>query len=167
MSVVYTILVLGIVSIIVIIILPVELFDKRLSLQKWKPMVSETKLIQETILFFGPILREKGVRHYPTFKISYYHHPKFGGTYSNNKIVIYIKNNEDVIDLLICLGHEICHHIQFRSQLYKNWKPYEYYSEKGWGYYNNPYESEAREFANEWIEPCIKHLVEKGLIVHK
>jgi len=69
MSVELTILVLGIVSILVIIILPVELFDKRLSLQKWKPMVSDTKMIQETIHFTGPILREKGVRLYPTFRI--------------------------------------------------------------------------------------------------
>ena len=162
MRIEFIILVLGIVSIMVIIILPVEWFDKRLSLQKWKPVVSDTKMIQETILFFGPILREKGVRHYPTFKISYYHHPKFGGTYSNNKIVIYIKNNEDVIDLLLCLGHELAHHLQAHTN-----KQYSRYDEftKAWGYYNNPFEYEARIFAHEWIEPCLKHLAEKGIIV--
>lgn len=164
MSIEIVILISGIVSILVIIALPVELFDKRLSLQKWKPMVSDTILIKETILFFGPILREKGVRHYPTFKISYYKHPKFGGTYSNNKIVIYIKNNEDIIDLLLCVGHECAHH----SQAHTN-KQYSRYDEftKAWGYYNNPFEDEARNFSYEWLEPCLKHLAAKRIIVKK
>jgi Zn-dependent peptidase ImmA (M78 family) len=166
MSIEIVILISGIVCILVIIALPVELFDKRLSLKKWKPMVSDTKLIQETIVFTGPILREKGVRLYPTFRISNYKHKKFKAYYQDSKIVIYITNNNDIPELVETVLHEVCHHIQFRSHLYKNWRPYEYYNDKGWGR-NNPYESEAREFAYEWIEPCIKHLVEKGLIVHK
>lgn len=166
MSIELTILVLGLVSVLVIILLPVEMFDKRLSLKKWKPMVTDTKLVQETILFTGPILREKGVRHYPTFRISNYKHKKFKGYYRDSKIVIYRCNNSDTPELIETVLHEVCHHIQFRSQLYKNWRSYQYYNDSGWGR-NNPYESDANEFSYEWIEPCIKHLEEKKIIARK
>jgi len=166
MSIEFTILVLGLVSVLVIILLPIEWFDKKLSLKKWKPMVSDTKLIQETIHFTGPILCEKGVRHYPTFQISRYKHKKFRGYYRDSKIVIYIKNFDDIPQLIETVLHEVCHHIQYRSKLYKHWKSYESY-DRLWGNYNNPYESEARDFGAEWTEACIKHLEEKKIIVRK
>lgn len=132
----------------------------------WVSKVPATLLIKEIILFTGTILHQKGVRHYPTFRISNYKHKKFKGYYRDSKIVIYTYNNNDIPELIETTLHEICHHIQFRSKLYQGWKPYEYYN-KLWGNYNNPYETEAREFAHEWIEPCIKHLEEKKVIVRK
>jgi len=130
----------------------------------WVSNASDTRLIKETILFTGDILYQKGVKHYPTFKISYYKHPKYGGIYCNNKIVIYIKNSTDLQDTLTITLHEICHHLQNHTN-----KQYSRYDEftKAWGYYNNPFEDEARNFAYEWLEPCIKHLASKGIIVKK
>ncbi len=132
----------------------------------WTMNVSYLRLVKETILFTGEILYQKGVRQYPTFRISYYKHKKFKGYYRDSKIVIYINNNNDVPELIETVLHEVCHHIQFRSQLYKHWKPYEYYNAIGWGR-NNPYEAEAREFAYKCIEPCLKHLEGKKIIARK
>ena len=128
----------------------------------WTSNVENKELIQETIWFTNDILYQKKIRMFPVFTISYYKHKRFAGVYDGNKITIYIKNTFDVESIVRITLHETCHYIQHHTQE-KEYAKYEFNSLK-FGYDNNPLESECRQFADKWKEPCLKHLLSKNVV---
>ena len=123
--------------------------------------VPNTKLVNEVILFTNVILQKKGIKRFPTFRIQYYKHKKWSG-YFNNEIVVYLKNHDDIPSLTNTVLHEVGHYIQSKTQQ-KEFKKYEEYTET-LGYFNNPFEVDARNFASKWQKECITHLINKGVI---
>lgn len=87
-------------------------------------------------------------------KIHYYANKNFGGKFQshNKQIIIYLHSDlglEDLVDIVI---HEYVHHIQFsmdsteqdyNKMLVKN------------GYWNNPFEVEARKLAEQHRRECL------------
>lgn len=128
----------------------------------WVANVGYSKLVHETILFTNDILYQKGIKHFPSFKISYYPHKKFFGVYNDSNIIIYVKNATDAVSIVRITLHEVCHYIQHQSNM-KEYSKYEYYSLK-FGYDENPLEKECREFADKWTQPCLKHLLNKNVV---
>jgi len=128
----------------------------------WKLKVSRDKFVQEIIYFCKPMLQEKKIKKYPVFKISYYKHKNIAGTYKDDFIRIYIKNNPSVEDLINTVLHEIAHHIQLKS----NVKEFQRYVEhnQNVGYWRNPLEKDARKFASKWEDACLEHLVKIGYV---
>jgi hypothetical protein len=82
---------------------------------------------------------------------------KYCGTYnsSNKTIVIYIKNNPDVLTLIDTCIHEYIHHLQLRG-INDNRKYNKLTKSKG--YWENDYEIEARELATKYKYQCLKAL---------
>jgi hypothetical protein len=76
----------------------------------------------------------------PLVTISNSMNTKYCGTYnsSNKTIVVYIKNNHDVLTLIDTCIHEYIHHLQLRGI--------------------NDYEIEARELATKYKYQCLKAL---------
>lgn len=130
--------------------------------KEWISNVGYRELIQETIWFTNDLLYDKKIKHFPRFKISYYHHKKFFGVYNDCIITIYVKNATDAASIVGITLHEVCHYIQHQSNM-KEYSKYEYYSLK-FGYDENPLEKECREFADKWTQPCLKHLLNKNVV---
>jgi hypothetical protein len=127
---------------------------------EWKKNVPNTVLVKEIILYTGFILHEKKIKHYPDFKIYYYQNKKYAGVY-NGKIIIYLGSNPTVDDIVNTTLHEIQHHIQDKTD--PQYKHYNKFTEKR-GYWNNPFEKEARRFASKYEDKCIEYLASKNLI---
>lgn len=136
-------------------------FDGFFNNKKWKPNVPYTRLVSEVIQFTGSFLVEKKIKNYPLYKIQYYKHNKYAGVF-NGEVVVYLKSNPDIPTLVNTVLHEVMHYVQ--SQTDKQYKRYGEFTNT-YGYWNNPFEEEARAFAEQYAEPCIKHLVSKQLIV--
>ncbi len=124
--------------------------------------VSTSRLIQEIILFTNDILWKEGISHFPIFKVSYYPHKKYLGAFDGQRIIIYIKNVEDLHGLIITVLHEIRHYIQSQAEIEKYAK-YERYS-KTYGYILNPLEIQCNLFALKWFDPCIDYLFSRNII---
>jgi len=127
---------------------------------EWKRNVPNTVLVNEIILYTGFILHEKKIKHYPDFKIYYYQNKKYAGVY-NGKIIIYLGSNLTVNDIVNTTLHEIQDHIQDKTD--PQFKHYNNYSAQR-GYWNNPFEKEARRFASKYEDKCIEYLASKKLI---
>jgi hypothetical protein len=95
------------------------------------------------------------------FKIQYYKHNKYAGVF-NGEVVVYLKSNPDIPTLVNTVLHEVMHYVQ--SQTDKQYKQYNALTASV-GYWDNPFEIEARAFAEQYTECCIKHLSFKQLIV--
>jgi len=130
---------------------------------EWKTNVPYTRLISEIIHFTGPLLSNKNIKKYPTFKIYYYKHRKFAGFY-NSIVVIYLKSNPNIPTLVNTVLHEIMHYTQ--SQTDKQYKRYDEFTNT-YGYWENPFEKQARAWAAQNSDACIKYLASKQLIVKK
>jgi len=129
--------------------------------KKWKSTVPFTRLVSEIIQFTGTFLVEKKIKKYPLYKIQYYKHNKYAGVF-NGEVVVYLKSNPDIPTLVNTVLHEVMHYVQ--SQTDKQYKQYNALTASV-GYWDNPFEIEARAFANHYAESCIKHLASKQLIV--
>jgi len=127
---------------------------------EWKKNVPNTVLIKEIILFAGFILRENKIRKYPDFKIYYYQNKKYAGVY-DGKIIIYLGSNPTVNDIVNTTLHELQHHIQDKTD--PQFKHYNKFTAQR-GYWNNPFEKEARRFASKYEDACIEYLASKNLI---
>ena len=136
-------------------------FDGFFNNKKWKPNVPYTRLVSEIIQFTGPFLAERKIRTYPPFKICYYKHKKYAGVF-NGEVVIYLKSNPDISTLVSTALHEVRHYAQSKTD--KQYKRYDEFTASV-GYWDNPFEIEARAFADQYAESCIKHLASKQLIV--
>jgi hypothetical protein len=93
----------------------------------------------------------------PLVTISNSKNTKYCGTYnsSNKTIVIYIKNNPDVLTLIDTCIHEYIHHLQLRG-INDNSRYNKLTKSKG--YWENDYEIEARELATKYKYQCLKAL---------
>ena len=93
----------------------------------------------------------------PLVTISNSKNTKYCGTYnsSNKTIVIYIKNNPDVLTLIDTCIHEYIHHLQLRG-INDNSRYNKLTRSKG--YWENDYEIEARELATKYKYQCLKAL---------
>jgi Zn-dependent peptidase ImmA (M78 family) len=131
----------------------------------WISTVSNKQIIQEIIWYCNDILYDKGIKHYPPFRLSHYKHRTYLGVFNNKGIVIYIKNNPDIQTLTNSVLHEINHYIQSQTEK-KEYLRYEVYS-KTLGYDKNPLEIECCHFADKWLKPCLRHLHNKNIIIRK
>ena len=113
--------------------------------------------------YTGSILNQNKIKHYPVVDIRYYRTKKWAGRYYNEgRVVIYIRSNESIIDIIDTTLHEISHHISMKTQC----EEFEMYDKllKEYGYDNHPEEIKARKFASEHQKSCIKYLLSKGVI---
>lgn len=126
----------------------------------WVTCVPYARLVRETIYFTGGILAEKGIRYYPSFTLRYYRHSKYAGVF-NGEVVIYLKSNSDIPELVDTVLHEVQHYIQSRTD--RHYKLYGRYTAER-GYRDNPFEIECRAFAARHRDECLKYLESKQLI---
>ncbi len=127
---------------------------------KWKRKVPNTRLVAEAIQFTGFFLVEKKIKTYPTFKIYYYRHKRFGGVF-NGKVIIYLGSNPEIPDLIDTCLHEVMHYVQSKTD--KRYKEYDSFT-KTMGYRDNPFEVEARAFASKYRDSCLEYLASKQII---
>jgi len=128
------------------------------------PQTPYTFIVRETIRFCGGILYKNGVKYYPHFKICYYRNKKYAGLFNNSKVVIYLKNNPDIPTLVNSVLHEVKHYMQ--SETDRQFKRYDEYTRK-LSYMNNPFEVEARAFADQHLAEALKYLESKKMIVRR
>ncbi len=133
-----------------------------LKYRKCTSNVSTNRLIQEIVLFTNDILWAKGITSFPPYRISYYKHKKYLGAFDGDKIIIYVKNVEDIHALTFIVLHEIRHYIQAQVEV-QNYARYEKYAET-FGYIFNPLEIQCYLFALKWLDPCIEYLFSKNII---
>ena len=93
----------------------------------------------------------------PNVTISISKNTKYCGTYnsSNKTIMVYIKNNPDVLTLVDTCIHEYIHHLQIRG-VNENSRYNKLTKSKG--YWENDYEIEARQLAEKYRVHCLKSL---------
>lgn len=137
---------------------------KQAAFIRYKLNTSNIQFCREVMKWTGPILREKGVRYFPSITVRYNKIQKKMGVYipSTNSIVIYLKShNGDLTEICSTVLHEIKHHIQSKKDPeFRKLMNYNKY-----GYYNNRIEVEAREFEKKYLQECLKALCEKGIII--
>ena len=95
------------------------------------------------------------LKHPYHLKIYYYKSNKYSGRYINSgkQIVIYLFDNLLLNELTDTIIHEWIHHLQFVKRA--NEIDYnKQHTEKG--YWNNPYEVEARKLAKKHTDDCFK-----------
>jgi hypothetical protein len=90
-----------------------------------------------------------------SFKINYYNHTKLEGCYCGytRTIILYLKNEKKVIDVIDTILHEYQHHIDMRTQ--KEVKLY-FKQLNDFGYENHPMEIAARDFARQHRDTCFE-----------
>lgn len=100
-------------------------------------------------------------KHRYDLKIFYYPNKKYGGKFQsyNKQIIIYLYPDlrlEDLADIII---HEYIHHIQFSETSTE-----QEYNKKlvENGYWNNPYEVEARELAHRHRKECLDWILQNN-----
>ena len=127
---------------------------------KWETRVPYTVLCRETVYFCGSILSQNKIKFCPEVRISYYKHKTYLGVF-NGDIVIYIQKNEDIATLVNTVLHEVRHYMQSKTD-----KQYNRYDEflLNLGYWNNPLEKDARNFAEQHCNKALAYLESKGLI---
>ena len=152
----------GIVATVIlsIIVEVVNIIINHLDGKRWVSQVPYTKLVGETIRYTNNILYEKKITQFPSFTIRYYRHKKFAGVF-NGQVVVYLKSNRDIPVLVNTVLHEVMHYIQSKTD--KQYKRYGEYTTT-FGYWNNPLEKEARDFADKYCEQCLIYLESKKLI---
>jgi hypothetical protein len=128
--------------------------------QKWVRTVPHTHLVRETIKFTNDILYQKKIPHFPGFHIRYYKHKKWAGMF-NGEVIIYLKSNPEIPDLVNTVLHEVMHYVQSKTD--KQYKRYGEFTDT-YGYWNNPFENEARAFADKYCQSCLNYLKSKQLI---
>ena len=97
--------------------------------------------------------------HHHDLKIHYYPNSKFGGKFQsfNKQIIIYLYPDlrlEDLVDITI---HEYIHHLQFSKTSTE-----QEYNKKlvEVGYWDNPYEVEARKLAQQHRKECLDWILQ-------
>lgn len=139
--------------------------EKKYKTKKIKRLnVSKSKFITQVIEWCKQNLEHpKHHKYYPVVEVKYYKTKKVSGDYSSsNRIIRIFVNNHQTIDELIdtCI-HEYVHYLQMPFKT--NQVEYNKYN-KTKGYFNNPYEIDARERAAFHTPICIKDLKRLGYI---
>jgi hypothetical protein len=93
----------------------------------------------------------------PSIVVKYHLSKKALGIYhaANNEIVIYVNNHQTIEQLTNTIIHEYIHARQ-RNRLFT--KMYDQYT-RDLGYWENPYEKEARGEADRYQGKCTRHLL--------
>jgi hypothetical protein len=105
-----------------------------------------------------------GHKYYPQVKIYYYKtkRNRFGDYSSNVSLIrIFINNHTSVEELVDTIIHEYTHYLQMTTQQHQ--KEYNRYLKQK-GYYDNPFEINAREAADKYTSIYLKDMKLKGLI---
>lgn len=133
----------------------------------WECLVPYTVLANAVLKYCAPILRAEGIIYMPGLVIKYYKHKKFLGVYQGglDNIIVYLKGHENIPAITDTILHEIRHSIQ-NKRMKKEYNRYDRYTQEV-GYYDNPLEIDARKFAAEQLEGCMKYLEENGFIRYK
>ena len=76
---------------------------------------------------------------------------------SKNEVVVYIHKHKTVRELTNTIIHEFVHATQKKKAFNMSYEDYN----NSVGYWNNPYEIEARNIAKEKEEECILELIER------
>jgi len=100
------------------------------------------------------------IKHPYELKIHYYRHKKYGGRFlfKGKQIVIYIYPDLDVNYLIDTVIHEYRHHLQFDKKVLEQ----DYDKKlKEVGYWNNPFEIDARKVALQHRETCLKWVLKQ------
>jgi hypothetical protein len=136
---------------------------KKAVFNRYKLNTSNVQFCREVMKWTGPILREAGVRYFPTITVRYNKTKSKMGAYipSTNSIVIYLKgHNGDLSEICSTVLHEVKHHIQSKKDPeFRKLMNYNKY-----GYVNNRIEVEARDFEKKHFQACLDYLCEKGII---
>ena len=119
----------------------------------------EIKKLVESIIQWAEVNIKMGKKRKirPLVTISTSKNTKYCGTYnsSNKTIIVYIKNNPDVLTLVDTCIHEYIHHLQLRG-VNENSRYNKLTKSKG--YWENDYEIEARQLAEKYRIQCYKSL---------
>jgi len=94
-----------------------------------------------------------------------YHRPKeFAGYYFNHtrKIQIFVYDELDLLDLTEITIHEYIHHLQYANK--KTDVAYSKYQSEV-GYWNNPFEIEARDISKKMRNLCYDDIVKSNRVV--
>jgi hypothetical protein len=105
----------------------------------------------------------KHIKYYPTVEVKYNINKKANGDYSYNSrtIRIFVNNHKSIEELVDSCIHEYTHYLQMPKEVHQ--LEYNKYN-KTKGYYNNPYEIDAREKAKLYAPKCINDLCKIGYI---
>jgi len=152
-------LVVFIICVIGIIITLIWIFiDRPTDLKVRDLRIGKKKFIQLSLQYCTTNL---GTIRYPyQLKIHYYRHKKFGGRYLFNgkQIVIYMYDDLDINYLIDTVIHEYRHHLQFDKKVLEQ----DYDKKlKEVGYWNNPFEIDARMVALQHRENCLKWVLKR------
>ncbi len=126
------------------------------------PIIPVSKLRMQKSAFVGLVLQwcHHNLRYAntkkPTYEISYYKRKDRCGHYDSDahKIVIYVNKHADLLQLTNTVIHEYIHARQGKKEIKQSYK---YYTKK-LGYWNNPFEIEARKVAGDNDAICLKEL---------
>jgi len=124
---------------------------------KWRT-IEPQKLVKMVIEWSkNNIVYGKSRRITPSIKINYSKNGKVLGRYSfHSKVIeIYVRKHESLESIVDTIIHEYIHHLQLRNQ--KDDMKYDSNSRRI-GYYDNPFEVEARELARKYRRQCIADL---------
>jgi hypothetical protein len=127
--------------------------------------VTKSKFINEVLKWcMNNMDYPTGHMYYPQIKICYYKtkETEFGDYTSNTRLIrIFINNHSSVVELINTIIHEYTHYLQMPTQQDQN-EYNRYLKQKG--YYDNPFEVNARETANKYTPICLKEMKQMGLI---
>lgn len=100
------------------------------------------------------------IKHPFQLKIHYYRNQKYGGRYLFNGklIVIYVYDQLDLSYLIDTVIHEYAHHLQFDKKSCERDYNKNHHEV---GYWNNPFEIEARKVAIQHRESCLKWVLKQ------
>jgi len=127
--------------------------------------VTKSKFVNEVVKWcFNNMEYPSGHKYYPQVKICYYKtkRNRFGDYSSNIRLIrIFINNHFSVEELINTIIHEYTHYLDMPTQ--HNQKEYSRYL-KQIGYFENPYEINARESADKYTPMCLKEMKRLGFI---
>ena len=119
----------------------------------------EIKKLVELIIQWAEVNIKMGKKRKirPLVTISTSKNTKYCGVYnsSNKTIIVYLKNNPDILTLVDTCIHEYIHHLQLRG-VNENTRYNKLTKSKG--YWENDYEIEARQLAEKYRVHCLKSL---------
>ena len=96
--------------------------------------------------------------------LKYYRNNEFAGYYfnQNKTIQIFVFDELDLLDLTEIIIHEYVHHIQYSNKLTDSeYKKYQ----REVGYWNNPFEIEARRLSKIHKNQCYEDVVNSNKVV--
>lgn len=138
---------------------------KKIKKKDYNINVTKSKFVNEVLKWCMKNMDyPTGHKYYPQVKICYYKtkRNRFGDYASNTRLIrIFINNHSSVEELIDTIIHEYTHYLDMPFQ--KDQKEYNRYLKQK-GYYNNPFEINARETADKYTLICLKDMKRKGII---